>query len=442
MSNEKIKFLMTETDYDSNSTRITNIEILPNKKKILKSKFFLTTKKGKLFTQPNFTAFNKPINHNSTIPSKKEKHLIKASSLKNILLNKNLNKLFANHIKILASKNKNKNNKNKLNNENNILYSTNIKNNNFLLKNNFNKKGYGNGFLSKSLRFFPIENENKPGPGEYNQKTFEIKNKVDKSLFGKSLFLPKSNFSLIENKPFPSVGHYTISLINNNNYKNSFFKFKGDRFKNGFFENIFKNKNPGPGKYFNNKINNDIKINNDYLKTNYFFKEKKIKKDSDENRLKINKGDKKIFKYKLTDNHNKGEVVNYWKGIPKIGEDIKEYKNINNNNDNKFNFNSDNNNNNNDNDNINKKHYFCGYRIDGEDLIGCIPNNLDNNKPQIFELNSPRWRNDNSFKVPGPAYYHPKIPNSKVSFNITNKKFIYTNSFPYLQTNEENKIFK
>ena len=421
MSNEKIKFLLTETNNEINKNQITKIEILNNNK----LKFFLTSKKGKLFTHPNFTAFNKKTNKNS-IPSKIEKHLIKASSLENIFLNKNLNKLFSNHIKILSKQNIKKNTNNQIKNEN--LNSTNIKNNNFLLKNNFNKKGYGNGFLSQSLRFLP--NEKKiPGPGEYNQKTYEIKNKVDKSLFGKSFFLPKSNFSLIENKPFPSVGQYTINNNNNNNDFNSFFKFEGDRFKNGFFDCVFKNKNPGPGKYFNNN-NIKINVNNDYLKTNFFFKEKKIKKDSDENRLKINEGDRKIFKYKLTDKHNQGEVKNYWNGIPKIGEEIQENKN-------NLNFNK-NNKENNENNNI-KKHYFCGYRIDGEDLIGCIPNNLDNK--QIFELNSPRWKiNNYSFKVPGPAYYHPKIPKSKVSFNISNKKFIYTNSFPYLQTNEENYL--
>ena len=420
MLNEK--FLLTETN--ENKNKITTIEILNNKK----LKFFLTSKKGKLFTHPNFTAFNKKTNKNS-IPSKIEKHLIKASSLENIFLNKNLNKLFSNHIKILSKQKINKNNIKK--NKQNFLISTNIKNNNFLLKNNFNKKGYLNGFLSQSLRFLP--NEKKiPGPGEYNFKTYEIKTKVNKSLFGKSFFIPKKNFSLIEKKPFPSVGDYTINFNNNSNDFNSFFKFQGDRFKNGFFESVFKNKNPGPGKYFNNKNINNVNVNNDYLKTNYFFKEKKNKKDSDENRLKINDGDKKIFKYKLTDKHNQGEVKNYWKGIPKLNNNEN-----NNNNNNNFNFNNENNKNN---ENNIKKHYFCGYRIDGEDLIGCINNNSDD-KPQIFELNSPRWKNDNySFKVPGPAYYHPKLPKTKVSFNISNKKFIYTNSFPYLQTNEENYL--
>ena len=58
-------------------------------------------------------------------------------------------------------------------------------------------------------------------------------------------------------------------------------------------------------------------------------------------------------------------------------------------------------------------------------------------KKDFFSLSSPRWDqgyfHDNAthFQVPGPAYYNPKIQNTKKSFNLNNKDFIYTNSLPF-----------
>ena len=58
-------------------------------------------------------------------------------------------------------------------------------------------------------------------------------------------------------------------------------------------------------------------------------------------------------------------------------------------------------------------------------------------KKDYFSLSSPRWYqgffhdNDTHFQVPGPAYYTPKIQNTKKSFNLNNKDFIYTNSLPF-----------
>ena len=49
-------------------------------------------------------------------------------------------------------------------------------------------------------------------------------------------------------------------------------------------------------------------------------------------------------------------------------------------------------------------------------------------KPGIFQLYSPRWKkNELALKVPGPAYYHPKIQPKALSFNNADKThFIVT----------------
>ena len=49
-------------------------------------------------------------------------------------------------------------------------------------------------------------------------------------------------------------------------------------------------------------------------------------------------------------------------------------------------------------------------------------------KPDIFQLYAPRWKkNELALKVPGPAYYHPKIQPKALSFNNADKThFIVT----------------
>ena len=48
-------------------------------------------------------------------------------------------------------------------------------------------------------------------------------------------------------------------------------------------------------------------------------------------------------------------------------------------------------------------------------------------KPDLFELSSPRWKkNEYEFKVPGPAYYHPRNQPKTLSFNRNNIDFIVT----------------
>ena len=67
--------------------------------------------------------------------------------------------------------------------------------------------------------------------------------------------------------------------------------------------------------------------------------------------------------------------------------------------------------------------------------ININPNNVP--KENLFKLYSPRWKSiiaynaDCNFKPPGPAYYHPFLPKNKVSFNLNEKDFIYTNGLPF-----------
>ena len=73
-----------------------------------------------------------------------------------------------------------------------------------------------------------------------------------------------------------------------------------------------------------------------------------------------------------------------------------------------------------------------------------ISNLLKFKKKDLFGLAAPRWDegyyhdNDSHFQVPGPAYYEPRILNSKKSFNLNNKDFIFTNSVPFRTVNGMN----
>ena len=144
-------------------------------------------------------------------------------------------------------------------------------------------------------------------------------------------------------------------------------------------------------------------------------------KDIPEKRLEINSGDFKDFGYILKDTDKLGLITTYWNNLPKITKGNYDYKlkdlekifkyDIKNKCEYHYNVNK------------NKKNYN-EYKIDN------------------FALYSPRWQeieyeNTNSkFHPPGPAYYEPKIPNKKESFNVNNKDFIYVNSIPYIEKHD------
>ena len=87
-------------------------------------------------------------------------------------------------------------------------------------KTSFSSKGFGNGFLSKEIRF-PDENtlyyeKFKPGPGEYNNNKNSLEDEVKNSLIGKSLYNKKENKSIKTKKekrpdPYTYNPHKVIS---------------------------------------------------------------------------------------------------------------------------------------------------------------------------------------------------------------------------------------
>ena len=143
--------------------------------------FLRVGKPGKLFLQPNYTAFTKT--SLGSIPSKIEKTLLKTET--NIPLTTSIN----NSLSLNSSETKFNST---TANESTLSYKD-PKN----YSKSFSSKGYGNGFISKVERFNKYFKEYTPGPGDYNpDRLFTVENDIKKSTFGKSLFLDRGNRSL------------------------------------------------------------------------------------------------------------------------------------------------------------------------------------------------------------------------------------------------------
>ena len=299
------------------------------------------------------------------------------------------------------------------------------------------KKGYGNGFISKTERFDNgFKDKYRPGPCEYPIDKISIKNDVSKSLFSQGLYNTKENHSILPKKSSPGPCDYNPKYYDDINIdKNSYF-FTSDsvRFK-GILEN--KNNNPGPGKYFN--VDSDLV--KDKNRESYFFKGKVKRKDNPTKRLKIDIGDYCNSSFKLVD--QKGNVNHSWKenNSKILGRDFiyvfdKKKKDKKNKIFEKFKPEKYNNRfkeNEKDDDEENNNHRYSN--TNENIYININPNNVP--KENLFKLYSPRWKSiiaynaDCNFKPPGPAYYHPFLPKNKVSFNLNEKDFIYTNGLPF-----------
>ncbi len=390
---------------------VSTIELL-NPTETPKSKTFYlkTTREGHLYNHPIFTAYNKT--SLGSIPTKLEKTLMDTKK------EKKTNSIFSPQ---------------QQHNSESTYNPSSFKTKSVSLS----KKGYGNGFISKTERFDNGFNDRyRPGPCEYPIDKISIKNDVSKSLFSQGLYNTKENHSLLPKKLFPGPWDYNPKYYNDINIdKNSYF-FTSDsvRFK-GSLGN--QNNNPGPGKYFN--VDKDIVKDKD--RESYFFKGKVKRKDNPTKRLKIDIGDYCDSRFKLID--QKGEVNNSWRGNKSkiLGRDFiyifdKKKKDKKNKIFDKFKPEKYNNRMNeydkdDDEDNINYQ-----YVNNKDDIYTPInPNNVP--KENLFKLNSPRWKSiiaynaDCNFKPPGPAYYHPILPKNKVSFNLNDKDFIYTNGLPF-----------
>ena len=386
---------------------VSRIELLnPSTASETKTFFLKTAKSGHLYNHPIYTAYTKT--SLGSIPTKLEKTLIQSSSPKTY-------SIFSPKIE---------------NEQTSFFNPSSFKKDSVSLS----KKGYGNGFVSKSERFDNGFNDRyRPGPCEYSKGKLSIQYDVSKSLFTQGLYNNKTNHSILPKKITPGPCDYNPKFYNEIDVdKNSFF-FTSDniRFKNSFGkQNYF----PDPGKYFNV----DKGLIKDKNKESFFFKENIKKKDNITKRLKIDVGDFCKSNFKLVD--KKGEISTNWKNHNgKIsGKDyIYVFDKKNNDEENKIfrKFKPDKYNNrfkeNEKSDDDTNKY------INQNDVIYAPinPNNIP--KENLFKLNSPRWKvplqfnTESQYSPPGPAYYHPKLPNNKVSFNLNEKDFIYTNSIPF-----------
>ena len=128
--------------------------------------FLRVGKPGKLFLQPNYTAFTKT--NLGSIPSKVEKTLIKTEE--SIPITVTLNK----HIQKINLNQEKQDNKYR-------SFST-----------SYSSRGYGVGFVSKVPRFDYGKRIVYPGPGDYSpEKNDSVQNNVNKSILGKFLFNEK-----------------------------------------------------------------------------------------------------------------------------------------------------------------------------------------------------------------------------------------------------------
>ena len=443
---------------------ISNIELLQrnsDEDKSYSTKFFLRTgRPGHLFLKPNYTAFTKT--NLGSIPSKLEKTLIRTETNKP-------KSTFINST--LSDFNKKKELKPIFTEEKDIRkYTT-----------SFSSKGFGVGFVSKVSRFGESLSGYEPGPTDYfPDKNLTLASKVEKSNFGKSFFKKKTSMSLsnynINLTPESTKRSPTTSKTKNNTevyaddlLKNSsenkkcsyFFNSTSDRFIGGIFGS--KNKYPGPGKYFFD-TNNIVIKNPEKLSSEFVLPKKKII-----NPVKfygLNKNEKKKFKYHLSNKMKIGKIKYVWEGLHlnRNEEILFNTKKLN-----KSNISLENNstkltsvitNNNMSNfpsiylgdkknkNNCSKTEYISVSPENSSLVYGFDDNSIKNSKitnkkmikfkkKDYFSLSSPRWDqgyfhdNETHFQVPGPAYYEPKLQNSKKSFNLNKKDFIYTNSLPF-----------
>ena len=446
------KINLSEEVFDNDS----NITIYS--KKDQQNKSLKNRKKGKLYLQPNFTAFTKT--NFGTIPSKVEKTLIKTDD----------------NIPITISINKNIQ-KNNTSNDEQIYkdprsYST-----------SYSSKGYGNGFISEVPRFVSEKRAVYPGPAEYSRDKFlSVENDVNKSIFGKSIFSGKATKSLQllnskDNQYFTSqeiLNRLKSNFINerysnnlsydsppNNNNENHnkgsyFFDSKVKKFSGGMFS--INNKNPGPGRYF---INNEYKIKNKDQKSADFM-DPIEKKECPVKTFGLDINDEKKIGFGLIENKKNGKVAHFWNGAPTFGNSYDFGKTLKNGRKIKKDDDYESNNvvtipNYDINRNLKRilrfksKDYFnekgkrkgrlfddrYQYKFDKSKSDLIMRDLLKYKKKDDFALAPPRWDqglfhdNGSHFQIPGPAYYDPRIQSNKISFNLNNKDFIFANSVNY-----------
>jgi hypothetical protein len=282
-------------------------------------------------------------------------------------------------------------------------------------------KGYCNGFVSTSSRLKDNEYYNiNPGPGNYKDETCKsIENDVKHSLHCKSLYKEHTNHSIIDKGlETPGPSRYDPNKFDNWKLRNKNYIYNFNSYpKRQSIVEKYKLIIPGPGHYYKNGNVKDVK-------GVVAWNEKKVVETEIEklNGLGI-----------ATDGNVKGKD-----GVNKVNNKKKVFKNgdmcihIHNTStqDHAIIYRQKCKTENGVNANKNKEGSIQNirFRIEEEKELNYLKQFLgnDNAKPDIFYLNSPRWKNENAlkYKAPGPAYYIPRNPRDKFSYNKNSNDFI------------------
>lgn len=410
-----LKRSLTEVTMNSNVVTLENLNA--QEQKI----FNKTTRGGKLYKGPNWSAYGKE--NLGTIPRNIEKSLVEnKNSMSKIGFSTQSERFFNS-----STSNKTNPGPGTYNVSGDLEFTR-------TSSSFYSSKGFGNGFISNTERFDTKDLfycKYSPGPCEYDhQKRSTVSYEVNKSIFNRSLYNKKENPSLKIRRNTPGPGYYnplknsfdTITKKNLQKGNDPFFKSKVNRFNK---ENKSSINYPGPGQYFKDEslVNYNDKYNSEG--PSYFFR-------SPIPHYLDPKGEEILEKYDI---QTKQIPNNYKYNIPR-GKLKKSYRNNINFKDVKS-FERDNLSQGGKKSGHNKKlHYkkedadliVYNMDFDSDQGIEYIHNILEKKPKQaLFKLNSARWKvNELQFKVPGPAYYHPRVPYKALSFNRNKKDFIWT----------------
>ena len=407
---------MTETLKHSNTelSIASNIVTLDNLNELGENFFRKTTHKGKLFKGPNWTAYNKE--NLGSIPRTVEKALVEdKKSMTKVGFSTQTERFFPKSDS--AKQCPGPGTYNISGDMDFTRTSTSF----------YSSKGFGNGFVSQTERFNDSNlfySKYSPGPGDYQpQKRGSIVDDVNKMLLAKSLYNNKKTRSLKVKGQSPGPGHYN-PIMDTFDLKWKINKYKGE---DAVFQSIvprFKKKKgmdvPGPGKYFKDEYYIDYNDKNKPKTMSYFFKNPSKRKVDLLQKYDIKtKQEKEDARFKLI--AQKGNKI--YNSVGNIGITAKDiYK-------------------------IRNKGFLYGNTMGKEPTLyeqqlimanGGISSEQGMEyihriihrpeKPDIFQLYAPRWKkNELALKVPGPAYYHPKVQPKALSFNNADKThFIVT----------------
>ena len=387
----------------------SNIVTLDNLNELGEKFFRKTTHKGKLFKGPNWTAYNKE--NLGSIPRTVEKALVEdKKGMTKVGFSTQTERFYP---KIDSAK------------ECPGPGTYNISGDMDFTRTStsfYSSKGFGNGFVSQTERFNDstlFYSKYAPGPGDYQlQKTGSISDDVNKMLLGKSLYNKKKTRSLKVKGQSPGPGHYN-PIMDTFDLKWKLNKYKGeDAVFHSIVPRFKKNKKgmeiPGPGKYFKDEYYIDYNDKNKPKTMSYFFRHPSQKKVDLLKKYDIKtKQEKEDAKFKLVTskgNHIYNSVNAFGitaKDIYKIRNKGFLYKNK------------------------EKEPNLYDQRLimangglsndQGMEYIHRIIHRAE--KPDMFQLFAPRWKqNELALKVPGPAFYQPKIQPKHLSFNRADKK--------------------